>query len=224
MKKLSQKPPHLPASRVVHNNAGSSALQGNGFSVVIVESTAKRPKTVADIAAAKQRHYRRSRQHRRDPFKTLNHDIIVLILRYLQPVDFIRLRRTSKLWKAVIELHTGRAYLAKEFPSSAVPRTIKINDGLSKEEAEAEYQYMCHLEFRRICELSCSVAMWTVNSSHTFCFIRITNFCCSPSLPPSKLSSQYGKSGIQYHWGERLAPQQSLPGSYRSKDDLGPQF
>ena len=149
-KKPSQKLPQLPASRLPPNSTGSSALQGNGFSVVIVEPTAKRPKTAADNAAAKQRHYRRCRQRRRDPFKTLNHDIIVLILPYLQPADFIRLRRTSKLWKAIIELHIGRAYLAKEFPSFPIPPAIKINDGLSKEEAEAEYQYVCHLEFRRV--------------------------------------------------------------------------
>ena len=151
-KKPSQRPPHLPTSRLLPNNTGSSPLQSNGLTAVIIEPTAKRPKTGADVAAAKQRHYRRCRQHRRDPFQILNYDIIVLLLPYLQPVDFIRLRRTSKLWKAVIELHIGRAYLAKEFPSSPIPPAIKIDDGLSKEEAEAEYQLVCHLEFRRVCK------------------------------------------------------------------------
>ena len=89
-----------------------------------------------------------------DPFQVLNYDIIFQIIPQLEPSDAQQLRRTSKLWKAVLEFHVGPQSLMRDFPHTRLPMNVESSDGLSVEEARFKYRMACNLEYRRACRLA----------------------------------------------------------------------
>ena len=165
--------PKMPVNKAT-SKAGASAKRsrahGSGLSSDEEESrsaqhkkqlASKNKKTLGSTKTNKrqQRSHGPTKSNPQDLFQKLSHDEVFLILSYLEPADFEALRRTSKLWKATSELHCGRTFLLKHFPSTPLP-SITLKDGLSKRDADAQYHGACNLLYRRACKSHSSTAAW----------------------------------------------------------------
>ena len=60
--------------------------------------------------------FRTAKKNRRDPFHTLDDDVVYQIISLLPAKDTETLRRVSKLWRSSSEYHCGKVALLKQFP------------------------------------------------------------------------------------------------------------